>query len=77
MPSPDELKHINETHEAMLRRTAIVKLAFDQCHKDGEVEVDENAEVSEGDDNGAYVQAWVWVDFGGTQFDKESNHAGS
>lgn len=70
MPSPDELKHIEETHEAMLRRNAIIKLAFDQCHKDGEVEVDDNAAVSEGDDNGAYVQAWVWVDFSGTPFDK-------
>ena len=23
------------------------------------------------EDNGAYVQAWVWVDFSGTQLDKE------
>lgn len=33
MPSPDELKHIDETHEAMLRRDAIIKLtdiAFEQ-----------------------------------------------
>jgi len=28
----------------------------------GEVEVDEGAKVSRGDDPGAYVQAWVWVD---------------
>ena len=71
MPSLDELKHIDETHETMLRRKAIVELAIDQHHVDGEVEVDANAEVSEGEDNGAYVQAWVWVDFSGTQFDKE------
>ena len=29
--------------------------------RDGEIEVDENAEVSLGDDAGAYVQAWLWV----------------
>ncbi|HEY5177871.1 MAG TPA: hypothetical protein VII95_20140 [Terriglobales bacterium] len=30
-------------------------------HQEGEIEVDNNARVSFGDDNGAYVQAWVWV----------------
>jgi len=29
--------------------------------KDGELEVDDNAKISKGDDAGAYVQAWVWV----------------
>jgi hypothetical protein len=29
--------------------------------KDGELEVDENATVSMGDDLGAYVQGWLWV----------------
>jgi hypothetical protein len=29
----------------------------------GELEIDENAPVSRGDDPGAYVQAWVWVPF--------------
>ena len=28
---------------------------------DGETEVDDNAKVSRGADDGAYVQAWVWV----------------
>ena len=28
---------------------------------DGELEVDENATVSMGEDPGAYVQAWLWV----------------
>jgi hypothetical protein len=27
----------------------------------GEIEVDDNAKVSRGADDGAYVQAWVWV----------------
>lgn len=26
--------------------------------------------ISEGDDNGAYVMGWRWVDFGGTDLDK-------
>ncbi len=29
--------------------------------RDGEIEVDDNALVSEGEDPGAYVMAWVWV----------------
>ena len=29
---------------------------------EGTLEVDEDACVSEGDDSGAYVQAWLWVD---------------
>ncbi|MGD1032699.1 MAG: hypothetical protein ABSA05_16340 [Opitutaceae bacterium] len=29
--------------------------------RDGEVEVDDDAVVSMGDDGGAYVQAWLWV----------------
>ena len=27
----------------------------------GGVEIDDNATISEGDPDGAYVQAWVWV----------------
>jgi hypothetical protein len=30
-------------------------------HADGEVEIDENAKLSRGDDPGCYVEAWVWV----------------
>lgn len=29
--------------------------------REGELEVDDNAIVSESDDGGAYVMAWVWV----------------
>jgi hypothetical protein len=53
------------------RMGAIREMARAQRHRDGEVEIDENAVVSEGDDNGAYVQAWVWVDFSGTPLDKD------
>jgi hypothetical protein len=30
-------------------------------HREGSVEIDDNAAVSYGDDPGAYVQAWTWV----------------
>lgn len=29
--------------------------------KDGDIEIDSNANVSFSEDGGAYVQAWVWV----------------
>ena len=35
--------------------------AKERYQREGEIEVDDNARVSFGDDNGAYVQAWVWV----------------
>jgi hypothetical protein len=42
-----------------------VSKARELYQRDGEVEVDEGAEVSRnhepGDSNGAYVAAWVWV----------------
>lgn len=31
------------------------------AQKDGEIEIDADAEVSFGEDDGAYVMAWVWV----------------
>lgn len=54
------------------RRLAIIDLVSDLPHvdNDGEVEVDGDARLSEGDDNGCYVSAWVWCPFTGTQFDK-------
>lgn len=38
-----------------------IQAARDQYGCDGEIEIDEGAPVSRGSDNGAYVQAWVWV----------------
>jgi len=52
------------------RQRKIVALARERHHREGEVEIDLNARLSEGDDNGTYVQAWVWVPFEGTEFDK-------
>lgn len=31
-------------------------------HRDGDLEFDDNAVVSKGEDAGAYVQGWKWVD---------------
>ena len=39
-----------------------VERARARHEKEGLVEIDDNAEVSKGDDPGVYVQAWVWVD---------------
>lgn len=40
--------------------------------RDGELELDLNAKISEGDSNGAYIETWMWVDFDGTKLDKEA-----
>lgn len=58
------------------RESRIVGLAHAQgLFTDGETECgdlhDKNVMVSEGEDNGAYVRAWVWVSFEGTDLDKE------
>lgn len=46
------------------------RAAKEQHHRDGEIEVDDDAKVSLGDDPGAYVQAWIWVEGKGpTLFD--------
>ena len=39
-------------------------------YKEGELEIDDDAVVSPGDDDGAYVQAWIWVE------DKDEKHDG-
>jgi len=53
------------------RKKKILELASNSpMLKDGELELDNNAKVSEGDDNGAYVQVWMWVPFDGTPLDK-------
>ncbi len=42
-------------------------------HEDGEIEFDDSAAISgtgRDGDNGAYVSAWVWVDFADTPLDK-------
>ena len=55
------------------RNQIIINLAQEEYDKDITCEIDDNAKISEGNDNGAYVQAWVWVDFEGTELDKKLN----
>lgn len=38
-------------------------------HDEGQIEVDSTARVSTGSDDGAYVEAWVWVPLDGRQND--------
>jgi hypothetical protein len=61
---------MNKNQMQEQRRKEIVALAKAKHYREGEVEVDDNARLSEGDDNGTYVQAWVWVDFSGTKHDQ-------
>lgn len=58
--------------EAEERRRSIIKLAKNTIEKEGSLEIDSDAEISEGNDNGCYVQAWAWLSFNGTEFDKEA-----
>jgi hypothetical protein len=55
---------------AAARKEAIRDLARDKYARDGELEIDHGAKVSEGSDDGAYVQAWVWVDLSDTALSK-------
>ena len=52
------------------REKKIRQIADTKHGRCGEIEFDDDAKVSESDDNGAYVQAWVWVSFSGTELDK-------
>lgn len=63
--------HADDNAPAEARRRAILELARKHHEEDGQVEIDDNAQLSEGNDNGCYVQAWVWVDFNDTPFDKK------
>ncbi len=60
MGSDSELTHPTDK--------AMINAAHRLHHKDGEIEIDKDTDnlptsrVSRGDDPGAYVLAWVWVD---------------
>lgn len=57
--------------QAEVRKATIIQIAKDEYHIEGACEVEGDASISEVDnENGAYVQAWVWVDFAGTPLDK-------
>jgi hypothetical protein len=67
---------MNKPLTGELRDAWIIQMARDAHEWNSKVEID-NVEdihahelISEGDDNGCYVKAWVWVDFAGTILDK-------
>lgn len=60
----------NISKEEARRRIAIELAREDDLVSEGGLAIDDDAVVSFGDDNGAYVQTWLWVDFAGTQLDQ-------
>jgi hypothetical protein len=61
-------KHLNDP-----RRETILELARRTLAREGELEFDDDAIASEGNENGAYLQGWVWMDFSGTELEKEQS----
>lgn len=66
-PQPEESEDEDEDPDAQ----AIRDLATDQ-HCSDIIQIYPDAKLSHGDDNGCYVEAWVWCDFSGTPYDKEA-----
>jgi hypothetical protein len=69
------------TPSANKRALAIIEAAKESLEREGEIEIDlpspinAMTDISEGDDNGCYVQAWVWFPFEGTPWDKEKEES--
>lgn len=68
-------KQLAEMLETREQDREVVDLAFAQVHAEGDCEVDQSAIVSAGEDNGAYVMTWSWVDFEGTALCKSKQVA--
>jgi hypothetical protein len=47
------------------REQRIAELARERLTYEGELEIDDTTVISEPDDNGSYVMAWIWLDFSG------------
>lgn len=63
--------YISEQRHKMIVDMAIERVSeFSSC----DVQIDRNARISEGSDNGCYVSGWVWCDFAGTELDKNMEH---
>ena len=65
-----DFDELTEQMKVNRRHQGIVDLAHNEYHIDGACEIDYDAKLSDGDANGCWVQAWVWVDFAGTPYDK-------
>jgi len=65
------MKTSKKTTRRTNREREIINIAKEICiASDGEIEIETTAKISEGDDNGAFIQGWIWVDFAGTGLDK-------
>lgn len=58
----DVAPEIEADDEYETRRKRYVEAARRLHHVEGELEIDDNAKLSDSGDGGEYVQAWVWVD---------------
>lgn len=65
------LARIDSERKRSPRDKHILKLA--QCEATDELEVDDDAIISEGDDPGAFVQAWLWVSLPDDEEDDEGD----
>lgn len=60
-PGSDLYKRAAETLQDNQDGAAYLAYAKDRLHCDGDLEFDDDATVSMGADEGAYVMGWVWV----------------
>jgi hypothetical protein len=52
---------LQQIKENSLKKVKAYRETAETFAKDGEIEIDPGAPVSTGADDGAYVQAWIWV----------------
>lgn len=67
----EALNELGGSTPAERDRLARIRDLAKEHESEGDLELDEDAVVSEGEDNGAYVQMWKWIDFSGTEFCKD------
>lgn len=73
-PALDGLRSKLREYEAATAQERDIYILATRLVREGELEFDGDAVISMGDDNGAYVSGWSWVDFTGTPYDIESDH---
>ena len=59
------------SEEETARRQAIYDLHLTQYPQET-VEVDDDFTIHDGDENGCFISAWIWIDFSETPLDKET-----
>jgi len=62
---PDERRAARVRRDARreeAKRIAVFRMRAKAYHREGTLEIDDDAEVSLSDDGGAYVQAWLWLE---------------